>query len=333
VTVIDAFAGPGGWDIAALELGLDVVGIEWDDAACATRAAAGLRTVQADVAALSPEAFADELGGGVEGFIASAPCPTFSAAGGRDGLVLMAIILRCLGDLAERRDTRAAAREEAFVLLEPLMWAKEQAAAAKKRREPDRAKSAAKARRAADMSMLVCEPVRWVEQLRPTWVALEQVPEVMPIWRATAEILSGWGYSVWAGVLEAERYGVAQTRDRAILIAHADRAVTPPPPTHQKYVPRPATTVAGDSRVHPPGHKRNASDEAAGRDHYEGRAGENAIRVTLEEAAILQSFPPDYPFQGTRTKKFQQVGNAVPPLLAYRVLEQLVGQAEAREAA
>lgn len=51
--------------------------------------------------------------------------------------------------------------------------------------------------------------------------------------------------------------------------------------------------------------------------------GENAIRVTIEEAATLQSFPDDYPWQeaGTRTAAFQCIGNAVPPLMARGVLE------------
>lgn len=88
---------------------------------------------------------------------------------------------------------------------------------------------------------------------------------------------------------------------------------------------RPATTVQADPRIWPPGHKLNADDEAAGRE-YEGRAGENAIRVTIEEAATLQSFPDDYPWQeaGTRTAAFQCIGNAVPPLMARAVLEAVV---------
>lgn len=102
---------------------------------------------------------------------------------------------------------------------------------------------------------------------------------------------------------------------------------------------RPAKTVAGDSRVWAPGHKVNADDiarlgDAEAREKYGDRAGTTAERVTVAEAAALQSYPDDFvwdvemsdPKTGklkpiTKTKTFLQIGNAVPPLLAYRILE------------
>ena len=77
---------------------------------------------------------------------------------------------------------------------------------------------------------------------------------------------------------------------------------------------RPATTVNADPRVSEPG--RHDPKES-------GSQQKNAVRVTVTEAAILQGFPSDVPWQGSRTAQFRQIGNAVPPPLARAILAAL----------
>ncbi|MER5520426.1 DNA cytosine methyltransferase [Streptomyces sp. NPDC002763] len=74
--IVDLFAGPGGLDVAADVLGHRVTGIEWDDNACETRAAAGMDTFAGDVREYRAAHFphAQVLTGGP-------PCQTFTVAG------------------------------------------------------------------------------------------------------------------------------------------------------------------------------------------------------------------------------------------------------------
>jgi DNA (cytosine-5)-methyltransferase 1 len=47
-------------------------------------------------------------------------------------------------------------------------------------------------------------------------------------------------------------------------------------------------------------------------------------RLTVEEAAILQTFPIDYEFSGSQSSTFAQIGNAVPCNLAYRIAKMVM---------
>lgn len=199
--IVDLFAGPGGWDRGCANIGIhDVLGLEYDDAACATRYAAGHKTWQVDIASVTVqqiEMIAECLG--VRGLIGSPPCPAFSAAGKRGGMSDMDALID---------HVQACADGEWFDL-------------------PDREWE-------DNSSRLTLEPLRWALTMRPTWVALEQVPPVLPIWQAIARVLEANGWSTWTGVLNAADFGVPQTRRRAILMAHRGRSVAPPEPTHDE---------------------------------------------------------------------------------------------------
>lgn len=316
IQIVDLFAGPGGLDVAARQLGVPVLtGIEWDADACETRQAAGLPTKRGDVRESEPADFptATVLAGGP-------PCQTYTVAGAGAGRRSLEDVL----SLAKRM----AAREDVTELLKNL--------------DDER-------------TGLVLEPLRWalaaIDQGSPyETIVLEQVPAVLPVWEVVGEALAGEGYSVACAVLRTEEFGVPQTRRRAILIARRSGEAAMPKATHRPYrkgVPR----AEGDPRLLPwvtmgdvlerpdpfvvvsnygtggdpkaRGRRTSAEPSATvtgkiSRNRVVTTDGTELSRFTPAEAGQLQTFPADYPWTGRGIA--QQIGNAIPPRLAAHVL-------------
>ena len=195
---------------------------------------------------------------------------------------------------------------------------------------------------------LIHVPIRWVRHHRPRWTVWEITPLALPVFEFHAAELRTAGYSVWTGVLASERYGVASTRRRAVLIGRRDGIpAAPPQPTHD--VSRSMTDELGWSGAtfvsnygtggDPKRRGRRTMDlpaftitGKACRNRWEWPDG-TSRNLTVEEASRLQSFPAGYPWQGGSTAVQQQIGDAVPPLLAKAILAQFVAADAGRAAA
>lgn len=202
IRALDLFAGTG-WGVALQARGIREGGVDNMPEVRATRTAAGMETIYEDVwdglLGDDPVRFWHALQ------IASPPCQSFSLAGKGAGRAALDDVLRAIDDGAYRRPERLRALGA----------------------ETD------------DRTALVLTPLAHVFRDRPLWVTWEQVPPVLPVWEACAEVLRGMGYSVWVGIIRAEQYGVPQTRRRAVLIARADGIdAAPPAPTHSRYYER-----------------------------------------------------------------------------------------------
>jgi DNA (cytosine-5)-methyltransferase 1 len=294
IKALDTFAGTG-WGVACKWLNIEEDGVEIMPEAVATREANGMTTIYRDVwdgILLSKEEH-EALYGTYDLKISSPPCQTFSVAGGGAGRraldeVITAIQQHAYKDPAELR---------AFGEKHDMRTA------------------------------LVLTPLAYIWRDMPRLVALEQVPTVLPVWEAYAEIMTDLGYSVKTAILNAEQYGVPQTRRRAILVARLDGEVQLPKPTHSRYYSRtpekldpdvakwvsmaealgwgrtvPSPTYCnsghggagiewGGNSVRKAMREQSLTEKGWVRKDGVEQGTNDAIRVSISDAAALQSYP------------------------------------------
>lgn len=159
------------------------------------------------------------------------------------------------------------------------------------------------------------------------------------------------GYFIDYKLLNAVNFGVPQNRERLFVIGHRAKFDFPKPNLHKVTV---GEAIGDIMYTTPPESKfftasmdtyvakyEKASSCINPRDLYPTKPARTLTcrnlagatgdmqRVRLEdgrrrrllhrEAARLQSFPDWFKFVGNETQRFNQIGNAVPPLLAYQM--------------
>ena len=340
---LDLFAGTG-WGVACQKLGIEEYGVEIMPEARATRTANGMTTIYNDVwEGLDQDDFQFR---DYDLLIASPPCQTFSMAGGGAGRKALDDVLglidakayRSVEDLrafGESHDPRTALvltplahvfrdlpRYVVFEQVPPVLPVWERCAEEMRAWgysvwtgnlqsemfgvPQTRKRAILIAKRDPDLDGEAAPPV-------PTHSRYysrdpKRLDEGVLPWVSMAEAL-GWGMTerpfITAGNAVGRAMRVGGSGGKAAIEREKSRGAWA----------RPSFTVTG-------GGGATGGAEVFGRRAREAMG--NAERVTVAEAAALQSYPPGFTFAGTKTKQFLQVGNAVPPLLAEAILRAVI---------
>jgi DNA (cytosine-5)-methyltransferase 1 len=197
-----------------------------------------------------------------------------------------------------------------------------------------------------------------VEAKRPAQLVVENVPafqdwELYPVWKMA---LAALGYALEEHLLDASEWGVPQQRVRLIVTGRRGappvRLRTPGVPgasahaiidwssgewgSAQHRAARTMTCIAdgrarfGERFLVPYfGNTRTARSierpvaTVTTKDRFAIVDGARMRMPSIEAYRRAMSFPEDYALTGTREERLKQLGNAVPPELARRVVQQL----------
>lgn len=168
--------------------------------------------------------------------------------------------------------------------------------------------------------------------------------------------LESEGYQVDYKLLNAVNYGVPQNRERLFVVGHTSTFHFPKPYlsklTVGEAIGELVETTQDESKIltvsmdryvanyekasscinprdlylHKPARTLTCRNTAAptGDMQRVKLADGRRRRISVREAARLQSFPDWFEFAGTETNQYYQIGNAVPPLLALHLAESVM---------
>ncbi len=192
-----------------------------------------------------------------------------------------------------------------------------------------------------------------ISEVRPKWFVMENVERILKSQKLqeALAIFAAAGYGVTYTVLNAALCGVPQKRKRFVMIGKLDaendfmkKELMEKLSDHEmsvaeyfgekldikyyyrhprSYVRRgifsisePSATIRGVNRPMPKGYTLHPGDPV---DSLEG------IRaLTSHERSMIQTFPEDFCFEGTKTNIEQMIGNAVPVNLGYYIADAIL---------